>query len=185
VSDVVVTPALKQWHVHKALALVYRDAYNNQLNDRYLGKWNEYEALSKASSETYLQIGVGLVGDPIPRPSTPTLSTVTGPGPATTYYVAVTWVNGAGQESALSDVAEMTTTAGQQPAVEVAAPPGNVTGWNVYLGLSPNSISRQNDAPIGVSANWVLNVALQHGIAPGTGQQPIWFYVDHRVIERG
>ena len=41
-SDVVVTAPLKLWHVQKTIAMVYRDAYNNQLNDRYLNKWNEY-----------------------------------------------------------------------------------------------------------------------------------------------
>src|SRR5271170_3515094 len=35
VSDVVVTGPLRQWHVHKTLALAYRDVYNSQLNDRY------------------------------------------------------------------------------------------------------------------------------------------------------
>ena len=40
-EDVVVTNALRRWHSHKTLALVYGDAYNNQLNDRYQGKWNE------------------------------------------------------------------------------------------------------------------------------------------------
>ena len=43
VKDVVVTEPLRQWHVHRTLALVYRDAYNNQLNNRYQGKWAEYE----------------------------------------------------------------------------------------------------------------------------------------------
>ena len=50
VSDVVVTDPLRRWHAQKALAMVYRDAYNNQLNDRYQGKWAEYEQLAKVSS---------------------------------------------------------------------------------------------------------------------------------------
>jgi len=80
VSDVAVTGPLRQWHVHQTLALVYRDAYNNQLNDRYQGKWNEYEALAKTSSKNYLRIGVGLVAGPIPKASPPILSTVAGNG---------------------------------------------------------------------------------------------------------
>src|SRR5208337_5521236 len=66
-TDVVVTDALRQWHIHKTLAMVYRDAYNNQLNDRYQGKWNQYEQLAKGSSRAYFQLGVGVVVDPIPR----------------------------------------------------------------------------------------------------------------------
>ena len=63
----VVTEPMRQWHIHKTLVLIYRDAYNNQLNDRYQGKWAEYEALAKASAQTYFQIGVGLVADPVPK----------------------------------------------------------------------------------------------------------------------
>ena len=61
VSDVVATGPLRQWHAHQTLALIYRDAYNNQLNDRYQGKWNEYEDVAKTSSTNYFRIGVGLV----------------------------------------------------------------------------------------------------------------------------
>jgi hypothetical protein len=185
VSDVVVTPALKQWHAHRTLALVYRDAYNNQLNDRYLGKWNEYEALAKASAGTYFQIGVGLVADPIPKPAIPILSITAGPGAATTYYVAVTWLNRAGQESSPSDLAQITTAVGQQPVVAVPNPPSNATGWNVYIGPSPDGISLQNDVPAGIGESWLLNVAARSGSSPGAGQQPNWYFVDHRVIERG
>src|SRR5574341_803432 len=43
-KHIVVTDALGKWHVFHALALVYRDAYNSQLNDRYEGQWKEYKA---------------------------------------------------------------------------------------------------------------------------------------------
>jgi hypothetical protein len=183
-SDVVVTAPLKQWHVHKALALVYRDAYNNQLNDRYLNKWNEYESLAKASSETYLHIGVGLVGDPLGKPGVPILSAVGGSGGAATYYVAVTWTNTAGQESNPSDLATITTLAGQQMAVTILSPPANAAGWNVYVGQSPDTISLQNAAAIGVNDSWILGTLVQ-GKAAGSGQAPMWYFVDHRIIERG
>ena len=52
VGDIFVTDPLRRWHAHKTLALVYRDAYNNQLNDRYKGKWKEYEQLAKVSAES-------------------------------------------------------------------------------------------------------------------------------------
>jgi len=183
-SDVVVTAPLKQWHVQKTLAMVYRDAYNNQLNDRYLNKWNEYEHLAKASSETYLQIGVGLVADPLPKPAVPLLSTAAGLSNGATYYVVVTWTNVTGQESNPSDVATITTAGGQQMVVAMASPPANASGWNVYVGQSPDTVSLQNTAPIAVSDSWTLTTLVQGGPA-GTGQAPTWFFVDHRVIERG
>src|ERR1044072_4136716 len=34
-GQVVVTPAVRLWHTHRTLELVYRDAYHSQLNDRY------------------------------------------------------------------------------------------------------------------------------------------------------
>ena len=80
VSDVVVTAPLKQWHVHKTLAFVYRDVYNSQANDRFLGKWKEYEQLARQSCDNYFQVGVGIVADPLSKPSSLLVSTVTGSG---------------------------------------------------------------------------------------------------------
>jgi hypothetical protein len=185
VCDVAVTGPLRQWHVYKTLASVYRDAYNNQLNDRYQGKWTEYEDLAKASSKNYLRIGVGLVAGPIPKASTPILSTISGNGLASTYYAAATWVNQAGREGCASDVAQITTAAGQQLAIAVVKPAANAAGWNVYVGQAPNAISLQNSTPIALGSSWTMTGALTTGAQPGGGQQPTWYVVDHRAIERG
>jgi hypothetical protein len=184
-SDVVVTEALQQWHVHETLALVYRDAYYNQLNNRYQGKWNEYEQLAKASSRTYFQLGVGVVAEPIPMAPAPGLSTVPGSGAAETFYVAATWVNAAGQEGAASDDARLSTAAGQDLVVTLTGPPQIAVGWNVYVGLSPSTPTLQNDIPLVLGNSWTMTGPLSPGAAPTTGQPPAWFIVDHRVIERG
>jgi hypothetical protein len=183
--DVVVTEALQQWHIHETLALVYRDAYYNQLNDRYQGKWNEYEQLAKASSRTYFQLGVGVVADPIPIAPTPQLSSVAGTGDAETFYVAATWVNAAGQEGAPSDYATLNTGAGQVLVVTLTAPPQNAVGWNVYVGQSPTTLTLQNGTSLALGSSWIMTGALSPGAPLATGQQPAWFIVDHRVIERG
>src|SRR5215472_8722145 len=47
VSDVVVTPQMKRWHALDTLEIVYRDTFNNQLNDRYRPKAAEYHELSR------------------------------------------------------------------------------------------------------------------------------------------
>src|ERR1700733_3039542 len=70
VSDVVVPRQLTRWHALYVLAIFYRDAYNNQLNDRYLAKWNEYLLLARGARETTLQYGIGLVTIPIPQAGT-------------------------------------------------------------------------------------------------------------------
>ena len=183
-SDVAVTPPLKQWHALKTLAMIYRDAYNNQLNDRYQKKWDEYEKLAKVSAETYLQIGVGIVADPLPKPALPLLVGVTGSGRASTYYVAVTWANLAGEESSASDIAAVTTSDGQDVAVSIAGPPANASGWNVYAGEAPVPLVLQNDIPLGMNDTWTGNT-IRPGRLAGTGQKPTWFLVDHKVIERG
>ncbi|HEY6389935.1 MAG TPA: hypothetical protein VIX89_01585 [Bryobacteraceae bacterium] len=185
VSDVAVTDQLRQWHAHKALALVYRDAYDNQLNDRYLGKWTQYEQLTKRSLQEYLQIGVGLVADPIPKAAVPALNTLPGTASSGTFYIAVTWVNQQRQEGSPSDVAQISTLDGQHPVVTVENPPARAIGWNAYVGGSPDTLRLQNGAPLAAAANWTVMGELAQGSRPGDGQQPTWFLADQRLIERG
>lgn len=185
VSDVVVTGPLREWHAHKTLALVYRDAYNNQLNDRYQGKWVEYQQLANDSSQTYFQIGVGLAANPIAKATTPTLSAIAGSGAWGTFFVAVTWVNQAGEEGAPSDVSEYTTSDGQQLIVAAVNAPENAVGWNVYAGMSPASVGLQNSTPLAVSNTWTMSASMQAGVPPSEGQAPAWYVVDQHIMERG
>lgn len=184
-ADVVVTDALRQWHIYKTLAMVYRDAYNNQLNDRYQGKWNEYEQLSKESSRTYFRLGVGVVADPIPRASVPTLETGAGGGAGGSYYAAASWVNSAGEEGSPSNYAEVSTSAGQSLTVTLSGCPPNVTGWNVYVGTSPSTVTRQNSSPLSTGGSWTVTGVISTGAPLPAGQKPSWFIVDHSTIERG
>ncbi len=184
-NDIVVTPPLKQWHAHKALAMIYRDAYNSQLNDRYRAKLTEYEQLAKLSRETYLRTGVAVAADPILRPLPPAITTVAGPGTAASYYLSVTWVNQAGQEGAPSDISQASTEAGELLVLTASNPPGNVVGWNVYLGTTPNALSRQTDEPIAISESWTAGPEVKPGSRPGEGQEPTWFVRDQRVMDRG
>src|SRR5579863_3766419 len=73
VSDVVVSAQMKRWHALHTLAVLYRDAYNNQLNDRYWNKWEEYRELARGAKERTLEFGIGLVATPVPRSGTPVL----------------------------------------------------------------------------------------------------------------
>ena len=185
VSDVVVTDQLRQWHAYKTLALVYRDAYNNQLNDRYKGKWTQYEELAKRGLQNYLQIGVGLVANPIPKGPLPALRTVPGTASADTFYVSTTWVNQQGQEGSPSEIAQISTLDGQQLVVGSQDPPAGATAWNVYVGKSPDTVTLQNGNPIAPGTEWTASGGLTQGIRPGDGQQPTWFLADERLIERG
>src|SRR5581483_7082096 len=181
-KDVVVTHPMRQWHVHRTLALIYRDAYNNQLNDRYQGKWAEYEQLAKVSSKNYFQLGVGLVQDPVPRAETPALSTVPGPAQEGMYYVSITWVNGAGHEGAPSRFVQLGTSDGQQLVVTASTRPENVTGWNVYVATSPDAMAFQAQVPA-ITSSWIMESGPNPGSPLPGGQEPTWFVVDHQVSQ--
>ena len=78
VSDVVVTRQLKRWHAVHTLEIVYRDAFNNQLNDRYQPKFLEYRELTRNAREHTFHFGVGLALTPIPQAQVPVFSAVAG-----------------------------------------------------------------------------------------------------------
>lgn len=185
-SDVVITAPLKQWHALKSLALAYRDAYNNQLNDRYLGKWNEYQQLARDAAADFFQIGVGLLADPVRRADNPVLSTSAGTAAGGTYSIAASWLNNGRQEGAISGVSSITTADGLQVYVSAPAAPSNVTSWNVYAGIVPDVLTLQNAAPMAIGSTWVLPAGgLRPGTAPTQGQPPERFLVQDRLLQRG
>ena len=167
VSDVVVTRQLKRWHAFRALGIFYRDAYNNQLNDRYLAKWNEYVALEREARETTTQYGIGLVNIPVPQPGAPVVGTVPGVLPAAVYYVQIAWVSAAGVEGQPSRV-----TAYEAPVASLltvtngASVPEIATAFNVYIGLTDCTTTRQNSTPIAIGQTFTEAGA---GLAAGAG----------------
>lgn len=186
VSDVVATEELKRWHALRSIELVYMDAYNNQLNDRYKGKWSRYQALAETASVQLLDVGVGLVSDPIRRADPPILFGLAGALMGATYYVRVAWVNQAGQEGAPSDAASLQTVDGMQLVVSAAKPPVNAAKWNVYAGLAPEEVSLQNPTPLAVGFDWTLPVTgLRNGQQAGSGQAPEQYVANHHVFQRG
>src|SRR5439155_8673064 len=92
-ENVVVTAALRLWLIFHTLEIVYRDAYHNQLNDRYKAKWDEYKDLSTFASGLLFQIGIGTVVDPIPQAAHPLLNLVSGSLTPATYFVQAAWRN--------------------------------------------------------------------------------------------
>lgn len=185
-GDVVVTPPLKRWHALLSLARTYRDAYNNQLNDRYQGKWKAYEQDASVAADRYMQIGVGLVGSPLPVPSIPGLSFVAGSGAGANYFVSVTWLNATGQESAPSQLASLTVGTGAQLLVTAPAAPSNAVSWNVYAGSNSTATMLQNAAPIALGQSWTQPPGVPaQGVAPGAGQSPDRYLVNDRLMQRG
>ena len=182
---VVVTPALQRWHTYTALELVYRDAYNNQLNDRYAGKRDQFHQLAQWACEKLIQTGVGLAARPVARAATPQVTTLPGTLAAGTYYVSMAWVNESGEEggSASPAVVSITESALQ---VQPGPTPENAISWNVYIGSDAATMVQQNESPIAAGEMWrrdgVLSTA---GRTPGSGQAPTYLKPLPRVIQRG
>jgi hypothetical protein len=184
-GSLVVTPPLKAWHTFRALEIMYADAYNNQLNDRYAGKRDQFRDRAERARERLIEMGVGVASDPVPQAATPEVTPTTGAAlPAGTYYVSTAWVNGRGEEGAISTPA-VATVAGGTLAVRAGDPPGTATGWNVYAGDGPDTMTLQNTGPIGTGQSWVQPAPLAAGHKPGTGQAPSYLKPLPRVIERG
>src|SRR4051812_28989004 len=103
-ENVVVTEPLLHCEVMWTLGLIYRDAFNSQLNDRYGAKWKQYTELSRLGLRQSLEIGVGLTATPIPKPEPP-FATLLGPAnrPAATYTVHAAICGLSGFSGATSD----------------------------------------------------------------------------------
>jgi hypothetical protein len=187
VSDVVVTRQLKRWHALYTLAIFYRDAYNSQLNDRYLAKWNEYLLLARGARETTLQYGIGLVTTPIPEAGTPVLGSAPGLLPATVYYVQISWVSATGADGNPSKA-----TAFESPVASLltvtngTSVPAVATAFNVYAGLTDCPLTLQNSTPIPIGQTFTEGTAgLIAGVPAGMGQTPDLYITGGSVLRRG
>ena len=187
VSDVVVTRQLKRWHALYTLAIFYRDAYNDQLNDRYLAKWNEYLLLARGARDIATQYGIGLVTTPIPEADTPVLGSAPGLLPATVYYVQITWVSATGAEGNPSQA-----TAFEAPLASVLTVtngsnvPAVATAFNVYIGLTDCPLTLQNAAPIPIGQTFTeAQSGLIAGLPAGMGQAPDTYVTGGSVLRRG
>jgi hypothetical protein len=184
IGQVVVTPPLKLWHIFRTLEMVYRDAYNSQLNDRYGGKRDEYHEMVKWAYNQVIQGGLGIATDPVARATMPLVQASAGGLADGAYYVAIAWTNAAGEEGASSQPA-MIRVSGSSFAVQTMAPP-NVTGWNVYSGTSPAAMTMQNGPALAPGETWVQPDTLSTSGRPaGSGQAPSYRLPVPRTIQRG
>lgn len=173
---VVVTPALHRWHTLRTLAEVYRDAYGNQLNDRYLGKRDQYQQLAQETAGQLFDLGVGLVWNPIPRPAKPQVSGVSGGSYQGPYFTAVAWRNASGQSGAASEISVYDTTSTELLVVNAGAAPAGCTGFDVYVGATSDTMQKQNTTPITAGSTWTMPAGgMIAGAAPPSGQTPEYF----------
>lgn len=184
IHQVVVTPPLKLWYIFRTLEMVYRDAYNSQLNDRYAGKRDEYHEMAKWAYDQVIRGGLGIAADPVEQAPTPELRPTPGSLADGAYYVAIAWTNAAGEEGA-SSVPVMIRVLGTSFAVETTVPP-DVKGWNVYSGMSPATMTMQNVERLAPGQPWVEPDTMSTtGRAAGSGQAPTYRLAVPRTIQRG
>lgn len=186
VGDVAITRQMKRWHALHTLEVVYRDAFHNQLNDRYKAKFFEYKKQCAQAKVQTFQFGVGLVTRPVPRASAPEFSFAVGPFEAMTYFARVAWVSASGQEGSASEITSYDAPAGSVPVVTAVDAPVNATGFNVYLGVTPEALAKQNASPVAVGAAFTLGSGgLVAGAGPGDGQVPDLYLSGARSLRRG
>lgn len=185
--NVVVTEPLSQWHALHSLAVIYRDAYNNQLNERYLGKWKEYSRQSSRAGTLCLEAGVGVVMRPLDQAQAPSCNAL--PGGTLlqrTYYVQVAWVNAAGQTGAASEPVVLEVAAANLLTVQAVATPAEAAGWYLYVGVSGDSMLRQNVTPLYPGTVWIESIAGTSGVnSQKPGQKPDFYVTRQQRLRRG
>ncbi|MCP5112649.1 MAG: hypothetical protein GY953_17635, partial [bacterium] len=129
VSQVVVTPALKQWHTLRTLALVYGDVHGSHFKGRYEEKWKDYQRRSRWAAETLYRTGIGLVHRPVARAEAPELRVLSGSTPPATYHVQVAWRASSGGNGAASDVVIAPVVATGVIGVKAVNPPPNAESF--------------------------------------------------------
>jgi hypothetical protein len=185
-GQVVVTEALKQWHVYLSLALIYRDAYYSQLNDRYSARFKEFENRARRASEQCYAVGIGVVWVPIPQAPAPQITPSAVRSTAGMWQARISWLGEGGEEGDWSEPVTVQVPEGSTFAVAAPSAPAGVTGWNLYAGLLEEQSRRQNDAPLDLASSWTMTQATGgDGPTGGGGQQPQKHLQKARILRRG
>jgi hypothetical protein len=186
-NRVVVSPTILHWHCLHTLELIYRDAYNSQVNDRYLGKWKEYSQASSRARATATALGIGIVGSAIPRGTAPSLSSQAGGALGSrSYSVAICWQAANGSAGEQSQPVVISAPLSSLVFVVAGEAPAGATGWHVYASESDNDLRRQNVLPLAPGATWLEpETGLRSDLPAIPMQTPDWYVRTDRVLPRG
>lgn len=162
---VVVNDELRDLLAIQTLALVYRDAYNRHLNDRYAGRVKEFSEATERGFRRLLHNGVGVVSLAVARAEAPTVNIIDGNSPdAGLYTVQIAWQHVAGGVGERSNLVSTDSAGGNLIVVPPSAPP-NMAGWHVFIGLSDAVATRQNNTVIAVDAHWTQAASLRQDLS--------------------
>lgn len=184
--NVVVTDALRRWlHCH-ALHLFYLECYGLQLNERYKEKQQHYARRASAAGDAYLEPGIGVVMQPLARPTGIAVEELPGSLEEGHYYVAGAWQGATGKQSALSAFTTFSSGGEQTMRVSLHGAPAHAIGWNVYVGATAENAVRQNTLPIAIGQSWVMSEPWDStGAAWGNAQTPDVYLQPRRIFPRG
>jgi hypothetical protein len=184
-EQVVVTPALRRWHVLRTLEMAYRDAYFSQLNDRYGERWRAYTVESRDAARRLMEGGVGMALQAMRRPSGVQVRLDPGTQSAATYWLRAAWVDTPGRESAPSAVEVVQSMVEHSLAVWVTGAPLHAAGWNLYAGTSPESLALQNAERLELEQEWLLPLSgLAAGRGPAEDREPDFHVTRRRLLWR-
>ena len=184
---VVVNEAILHWHCFHTLELIYRDAYNSQVNERYLGKWKGYMEISARAAATVRDLGVGMVSTPVPKALAPdVVAEPGGPLGPRTYYIAVAWQAANGSTGERSDFVVFTAPVATLVRATPHTPPPVASGWYIYVGPSEAETRRQNELPLPPGSSWIESGGNLRSDLPDIAvQRPDWYVRNDRVLARG
>ena len=183
---IAVTPQLKLWHTYATLRAVYQDLYYSRLNDRYREKMKLFREEEARALDDVRATGLGVTFHPLPQAPTPSIVTVQSPDAGGTIYLAASYVNGKSEEGLISLPVEADTLDGNSVTVTLTGFRDSATGWNLYAGLTPDTLTRQNALPLDPLDSMSLAPGrLIAGRKPGPGQGPNLLYPVPRRILRG
>ena len=185
-GQVVATDPLRRWHALRTLAVFFRDAHHNQLNDRYRAKWDAYESEARSAARLLWEVGVGLVRNPLKRPAAPALELVPSEEEYPPSLFKTTWVTGPLEESAASEAVLFAPNFAERPQLSAINFPARATGWHVYAGASESLLTRQTTTALALSERWLMpSGELFAGAPVPFGQQPDYYVRLQRLLLRG
>lgn len=183
-GDVVVTAPVRRWHVARTLAALYRDASDNEVNDRYRRKWAEYERIAHEAAQHAFAAGIGLTRTPVPRAPMAEVARTGSDDERAERIVRIAWVAPDGTEGAPSRELHVDLAPGDVLTPGGPAPEG-VSGWNVYIGIGDGTALLQTERPVALGVSWQMPRTLEAGAAVRERPDPDFFVVERRILPRG